>query len=222
MKHLLTTFSTVVLASTAHAQFAVRTVDAPGSGTILNIDQAETLLASQSTAGSGLFGVINFVGGGTDADFPGGASFPGSLGGTDEFAMEALARIIFNTSGTYVFQVNSDDGFRLRRDVNLDGSGGTVYSEFVNPRGPFDTDGPAITIPPATVGFSNFRLTYFEHLGGEEIELSYSLNGGPQKLVGSTNDLTVQPIPEAGSFALLGAGLAGLAVRRRVRTLSAN
>ena len=215
MKILPVSFCAAVIATTAHAQFLVRTVDAPGSGSILDINQAETLLASQPSAGSGLFSTINFLGSGSDADFSGGAAFPGGLGGTDDFAMEALARIIFNTPGTYIFQVNSDDGFRLRRDVNLDGSGGTVYSEFVTPRGPFDTDGPGITIPPVTVGFINFRLTFFEHNAGEEIEFSYSRNGGPQQLVGSTGDLTVQPIPEPGSLMLLEIGIAGIAVRRR-------
>ena len=215
MKIVFASIGVVAFATVAQAQFLVRTVDAPGNGAVLNIDQAETLLASQPSAGSGNFGVINFVGGGSDADFPGGASFPGGLGGTDDFAMEALARIIFNTPGTYVFQVNSDDGFRLRRDVNPDGSGGTVSAEFIGPRGPLDTDSSAFIIPPATGGFVNFRLTYFEHIGGEEIEFSYSLNGGPQQLVGSTGDLTVQPIPEPASFALLGIGLAAFAGRRK-------
>ena len=215
LKKTLLAGAAAALASTAEAQFNVRTVDAPGATSILNIDQAETLLATQPTAGGGGFGVINFRGSGTDADFPGGVNFPGALGGTDHFAMEALARIIFNTPGAYVFQVNSDDGFRLRRGVNLDGSGGTVYSEFGTPHGPLDTDGPVITIPPVTLGFENFRLTYFEAVGGEEIEFSYSLNGGPQQLVGSTGDLTVQPIPEPASFALFGTGFTVFAARRR-------
>lgn len=221
MKILLGSFCAAVLATAAHAQFVVRTVDGPGSGNISDINLAESILASQPTVGSGLFGVINFVGGGSDADFPGGVAFPGGFGNTDNFAMEVLARLTINTPGTYVFQVNSDDGFRLRRDVNLDGSGGTVYSEFVNPRGPVDTDGPAVTIPPATVGFTNIRLTYFELNAGEEIEFSYSLNGGPQQLVGSTGDITVQPIPEPGSLVLIGVGLMGFGARRRARAVTA-
>ena len=206
MKLLVHYLAAAAFAVTAHAQFAVRTVDAPGSGTILDINQAESLLASQPNAGSGPFSVINFVGGGSDGDFPGGGSFPGGLGGTDDFALEAVGALVF-TPGTYIFRVNSDDGFRL----NI---GGGLYSEFVGLRGPISTDGPAITIPSGVVGYSLFRLTYFEHLGGEEIEFSYSRNGGPQQLVG-TGEITVQQVPEPSSLALLGICLGRFAMRRR-------
>lgn len=219
LKTILLAGATIPLISTAEAQFSVRTVDAPGSTSIVDINQAEALLASQPTVGSGDLGTINFVGGGTDADFPGGVNFPGSLGGTDQFAMEARALLLFHAPGSYVFQVNSDDGFRLWLDVNYfdgsGGSGGTVYSEFITQRGPVDTNGPAFTIPPGVVGFTGLRLTYFESVGGEEIEFSYSLNGGPQQLVGSTSDLSLLSIPEPRSLALLGAGVAGFAARRR-------
>ena len=153
-----------------------------------------------------LFATLNFVGGGSDGDFPGGVSFPGGLGGTDDFALEAVGALIF-TPGSYVFRVNSDDGFRL----NI---GGSLYSEFVSPRGPVGTDGPAIIIPSGVVGYSLFRLTYFEHIGGEEIEFSYSRNDGPQQLVG-TGEITVQQVPEPSSLALLGICLGRFAMRRR-------
>lgn len=213
MKFLLTSFCAAVLATGAHAQFSVRTVDAPGATTIPDINFAESLLTSEPTLGSGFFPTINFVGGGSDADFPGGVAFPGGVGGTDQFTLEAVAKIIFNVTGSYVFRVNSDDGFRLRSGVNADGTGGSVYSEFVGFRGPLNTDGPAIAVPAGAS--TNARLTFFEGGGGEEVELSYSLNGGAFKLIGATGDITVQPIPEPGSLALLGVGLAGFVGGRR-------
>ena len=213
LKNALLAGAVTALASNAEAQFSVRTVDAPGATTIPDINFAESLLTSEPTLGGGLFPTINFVGGGSDADFSGGVAFPGGVGGTDQFTLEAVAKIIFNVTGSYVFRVNSDDGFRLRSGVNADGTGGSVYSEFTGPRGPINTDGPAIAVPAGAS--TNARLTFFEAVGGEEIELSYSLNGGAFKLVGVTGDITVLPIPEPGSLALLGIGLAGFAARRR-------
>lgn len=213
MKIFLSSFCAAALATTAHAQFSVRIVDAPGATEITDIDVAESLLLSQPTLASGSFGTINFVGGGSDGDFPGGVAFPGGVGGTENFALEVLTLISVNVTGSYIFRVNSDDGFRLYRDVNPDGTGGTVYSEFVGPRGPFNTDGAALVISAGTSGVG--RLTFFENHAGEELELSYSLNGSPFRLIGSTGDITVGPIPEPGALALLGAGLAGFAVRRR-------
>ena len=213
LKNTLLAGAVLALASNAEAQFSVRIVDAPGATEITDINLAESLLLSQPTLGTGLFNTVNFVGSGSDGDFSGGVAFPGGVGGTDNFALEAIGVILVNVTGSYIFRVNSDDGFRLFRDVNPDGTGGTVYSEFTGPRGPFNTDGPALAISAGTSGVG--RLTYFDKIGGEEVELSYSLNGGPFKLVGSTGDITVQPIPEPGSLALLGAGFAGFAARRR-------
>ena len=67
VRNALLAGAAVVLASTAEAQFFVRTVDAPGATDVTNINVAETLLLSEPTLSSGLYSSINFVGGGGDA-----------------------------------------------------------------------------------------------------------------------------------------------------------
>ena len=218
----------VAFAPSAHAQFRVRTVS--NAGTIGTINAAETAFLSQTATISGFsnYSVINFAGGGGGGSISGDNPFPNSLSGTDDFALEAFTSLTFNAAGSYVFRVGSDDGFRLRTGVNADGTGGTIYSEQVNPRGPANTDGAALTQSAGSA--SNLRLTYFERGGGEEVEFSYSRNGGAFVLVGSTSDITVSPTvgpgfaaPEPGSFALLVSGLfAGVGMMRIRRRRSKN
>ena len=124
--------------------------------------------------------------------------------------MDAIGFLTFNTEGNYVFQVNSDDGFRLRLD-------NVVVSEFEDPRGPGDTDTSALFF--AAGDTSSLRLTFFERGGGDEIELSYSLDGGPQTLVGSSSDITVSATPaqvpdHATTFGLLSLSMASIMVFR--------
>ena len=202
----------MLAAATARAQFRVRTVNgAPNS--VTDIDIAETDLASDPTAGTGLPAVINYLGSSSPGDFGGDSAFPSGTN-SDDFAMEALAQLTFNTAGTYIFRVNSDDGFRLRLNVNGDGSGGTVYTEFTGQRGPGNTDGSGMVFG---VGDTlNLRLTYFDRGGGSEVEFSYSNdNGATFQLVGSTADISVAPIPEPTTALLVCFAIAGIALARR-------
>ena len=198
------------LASSVNAAFIVRGIDAPiddenNSINIVNIDQAESLLITEPTFGTHFPSVINYAAGG-DADFGGGFAFPG-LSGTDDYALDAIGFLTFNTAGSYVFQVNSDDGFRLRLN-------NVVVSEFVGTRGPGDTNTSPLSF--AAGDTSSLRLTFFERAGGDEIELSYSLNGGEQTLVGSSSDITVSAtVPDhATTFGLLSLSMASIMVFR--------
>ena len=213
MKILPTLTYTAFLAATAHGQFFVRSVKAPAGTEINSTFQAANLLALEPTVGSGFFDVINFVGAGSDADFAQGVSFPGFVGDTDDFAIEARGYLSFNRPGTYVFQINSDAGFRLSV-ANDPATTGVVLAEFAGPRStPADTNSVALTVPPIA-GPLDFILSYFERTGGEEIEFSYSLDGGPQQLVGSTSDITVSQIPEPAAFTLAGIGALFFCPRR--------
>ena len=216
------TVSCLLLAPAAHAQFRVRTVN--NAGTINNITTAENAFLSTTAVISGFsnYSVINFAGTGGGANFAGDNPFPNSLNGTDDFALDAYARLTFNVSGSYVFRVNSDDGFRLRFGVLSDGSGGTTYSENPGTRASGNTDGSALV--QTSSGTTNMRLTYFERGGSEEVEFAYSRDGGAFQLVGSTTDITVSPTvgpvsaAEPGTLPIVGMGLvtgAGMALRSR-------
>ena len=109
--------------------------------------------------------VVNFLGGGGN-----GAAFGSDLpfleaGDQSNFALSAYADLTFNTAGSYVFRVNSDDGFRLRLN-------GTQISEFATPRGPQNTDSGSIVFGAGDT--TGLFLTFFELGGGDELELSYS------------------------------------------------
>ena len=220
MKILSTLFFVVVLVTTAHGQFFVRSAKAPAGVEINDINQAGLLLFSPPnfglTVGSGFYDVINFVGAGSDADFAQGVNFPGFIGDTDDFAIAATGYLSFNRPGMYVFQINSDAGFRFSVS-NAPMTTGVTLAEFVGPRSvPADTNTLAISISlEGTFHPLDFYLSYFERAGGEEIEFSYSLDGSPQRLVGSTNDITISQIPEPTALILAGIGALFSFQRRR-------
>ena len=204
-------------ATPVHAQFLVRT--AHNAGTISTITDAENAFTNPAATVSGFSSAttLNYL--------PNGNPFPNGRTGTDDFALEAFSSLVFNNAGSYIFRVNSDDGFRLRTGVNANGTGGTTYTEVTGARAPANTDGAALVQGAGSA--SNIRLTYFERGGGEQLVFSYSRdNGTTFQTVGSTSDITVRPnvgpgaaAPEPGTLALLGSGLlTGLGfvkVRRR-------
>jgi len=116
----------------AGAAYLVNTADPTAATpitlqTVDDINKAEMLFdpanAATRVTASPNPTVINFMGlgQGNGGDFGGDLRFPNGVDNTDDFSLEALAKLLFNTSGNYVFRVNSDDGFRLRGNTNADG-----------------------------------------------------------------------------------------------------
>jgi len=186
-----------------------------------DVNEGEALFTAGGVTVSGFApaAVVNYAGLGQGGvgDFGGDSRFPNGVDDTEDFALQAVGRLTFNTAGSYVLRVNSDDGFRLRTGVTAAGNylDGTVLSEFVAPRGPGNTDTGALV--QAAGSTRDVGLVFFERGGGDEVELSYSLNGGAFQLVGAGPDITVTPVPvpEPAAASLAGLGHAGLLVRRR-------
>ena len=105
--------------------------------------------------------------------------FPTGIGDTNNFFMRFTGLIEVFTAGSYVFRVNSDDGFFLFID-------GELVSEFPGPRGAADTDTAFMVLSP---GGHSVELYYFEFAGGDNVIFSYSLDDGAFQTVGTTGDI---------------------------------
>jgi hypothetical protein len=160
------------------------------------IQQAETLLGYTMPNASVAYelsddGVttINYVDAATDTppqghaggdrDIHAIAGSPGfPAGGVDDFAMESSGYLQLPQAGLWTFTVRSDDGFRLRM-----GAADSVVMEFTTGRAPADS---TVTVYAPRAGLYRYRLTYFEALGGAQVEFLARGPGQPtDKLVGN-------------------------------------
>ncbi|MGF0538175.1 DUF5801 repeats-in-toxin domain-containing protein, partial [Agrobacterium sp. ES01] len=130
---------------------------ARSSGEIVNLASADALLAgtNQASKEETTSSTVNFGPGGR---FGGGSNFPG--GGGDEFAVRATGEINITTSGTWTFGTHSDDGVRLMIDGQV-----VILDDTTHPGQ--DRFGQIYL----TAGEHTIELVYFEHEGGELVEL---------------------------------------------------
>jgi hypothetical protein len=145
--------------------------------------------------------VINFLGDGADGVFPSGNllfALPGETHG-----LRATGFVNIPTTGAWTFGVNSDDGSRLRVDINGDGDFGdagetVIYDD--SGHGPQSFFG---TVPSLSAGPHKFEFVFFENYGGDEVELfaqsgtHASFNAG-FRLIGDTANggLAVSTLPD--------------------------
>ncbi len=110
---------------------------------------------------------INFLGDG-DGRFTSG-NLPFALPG-ETHGLRATGYLSIPVSGPWTFGVNSDDGSRLRIDINNDGdfndAGENVIVDDAG-HGAQDIYG---RVAPLSAGSHRFELVYFENYGGDEVE----------------------------------------------------
>jgi T1SS-143 domain-containing protein len=130
---------------------------ARSSTEIVNLASADALLAgtNQTAKQEANSATVNFGPGG---NFSGDSIFPS--GGGDEFAVRATGTINITTSGTWTFGTHSDDGVRLKIDGQV-----VILDDAIHPGQ--NTFGQVYL----TAGQHTIELVYFEHQGGELLEL---------------------------------------------------
>lgn len=144
--------------------------EARSSGAITNLATADAVLAGNGATATDvrICPYINFLGEGGDGRFGNNLTF--ALPG-DYHCLRATGWVTIPAAGTYTFGFNSDDGARLRLDLNQDG-------DFLDPgenvivddtlHGPQDR---LATVTFSAAGSHALEFVYFENAGGDEVEL---------------------------------------------------
>jgi hypothetical protein len=189
---------------------------------INNFAEAQTVIDTPgSLKGSEFRDVFNIVGGGDDADFPDGQPAPGLTGDVNDYVAVGTGLLVVGPgqAGGYVFRSNTDDGGRLKIDLNQDGSFDEATEWIIDHdvlQGPTNTDSAEISLAEGTY---LVEYSLFERAGGDEGEVSARTAAGDTfYLLGdaAAGGLEVAAIPEPSSLVL---GLLGmlslLGLRRR-------
>lgn len=198
--------SLAVAASGAKADWIVETFDGYAGGGLAG---AHTAIATTPLTGSGTFATIDFWdGSGTSGHFGPSAPFPGFV--TETFALHATGFIDIAVGGTYTFGTNNDDGVQVR----VDGAD-IIVDDSTHPAGDF------FGSTFLSAGVHEVELVFFEEGGGATIELFFAAGthtafSGAFALLEADGEA---PVSEPAILALFGAGLLGIGVARRRRTV---
>ena len=157
---------------------------AKSSTGIDTLAKADAVLAGTNRISNytGTSATVNyFGGGGGDGNFTGGILVPG--GTAEEFALKATAFIDIPTAGAWTFGTNSDDGLRVRID-GLD----VINDDALH------SNADRFGTTTLTAGIHVIELVFFEHTGGEAVELfaaqgSFSSFNTSFKLIGGSGGL---------------------------------
>jgi MYXO-CTERM domain-containing protein len=203
-----------------------------GNAAINNLAEADDAINNGVLVGSGTAGAVNYFepgGGGGTGNFPGDIEpFGLSAGADDDFTVRSTGFLQILEDGNFQFRNNTDDGSRLRIDLNGNGvfdAGETVILDDVL-SGPHNADSAVLAL---LEGQYLIEHTWFERSGGAEGDLGVSRNGSPFFLLGDpqgdgmsgffgagafVTTAAIVPEPATAMLAMLGVALLGSRRRR--------
>jgi hypothetical protein len=187
--------------------YAVRTYKSDGlPGTeINNFADADSIRGNpRYLVGSTLRNVFNMVQTGAGGDFPNDDPTPGLPGpsAADDFVVEGMGMLVVTPvqAGRYIFRSNTDDGARLRLDLNRNGVFEPAETLINDPEIAYgrNTDSALVSL---SAGMYRMEFTWFNHPGPAEGEVSARLADFPSQfeLLGTTLDV-IQSLPGDANF----------------------
>lgn len=156
-----------------------------GNAIINNLSLADDAINNGVMPGSGSVPVINYANpAGITGRYPGDFNPYGlSTGSEDDFTVRSRGYLRIREAGNYVFRNRTDDGSRLRLDLNRNGEFGTGETIILddNLSAPHDWLSNSIALAP---GEYLIEHVWFERGGGAMGECDISRDGGPFILFG--------------------------------------
>lgn len=200
-----------------------------GDAEINNLADADDAINTGVLQGSGLVNSVNYLNdsNGGDGNFGGGFNPLGIPLDSDDFTVKSTGFLQIGEAGNYQFRNNTDDGSRLRIDLNGNGTFELGEDMIIDDvlSAPHNADSAVINL---LAGQYMIEHVWFERGGGAEGDLGISRDGGAFLLLGNPqNDgigaflsygayVTSSPIiPEPATAALGLLALGGLMMRRR-------